>query len=154
MKKYYGLFLLIICLFMTGCKTEETHEVATLELFNNVFTEAGFTVSDNISSYDGEERITGSMIAKLDNGATVEMVTYDSSDSAKLAQENHIDNFNLLKSTGNIINKNEGTNYYQYIMISNGYYMISSRIENTLVFSKSLLENKDLIEGTIKDIGY
>lgn len=154
MKKYYILFILIVCLFMTGCKSKETHTVGTLDLFNNIFTEAGFTVSDNMSRYQEEKRITGSMLAKLENGASVEMVTYDTSDTAKLAQDGHIDSFNLLKSTGNIIDKDEGENYYKYVMISNGYYMISSRIDNTLVFSKVPLDNKDLVENTIKDLGY
>ena len=88
------------------------------------------------------------------NNVTVEMAIYDSVDNAKLAQETQIKEFDNLRSTGNIITKDEGQNYYDYTMISNGYYMVTSRIENTLVFSKVPLDNKDIIENTINSIGY
>ena len=40
------------------------------------------------------------------------------------------------------------------ILISNGYYMISSRVENTLIFCKTNLDNKATVENVLGKLGY
>ena len=39
-------------------------------------------------------------------------------------------------------------------MISNGYFMVTSRIENTLIFSKTPLANKEKVEAILTDMNY
>jgi hypothetical protein len=59
-----------------------------------------------------------------------------------------------MKSTGAIIKKDSGKNYYKYTMISNGYYLVTSRVDNTLIFTKTLLKNKDLVDSVLEEIKY
>ena len=152
MKKNFILYLFFVCILLTGCNND-TKTVGTLETFNQKFTEAGFTVKDNSNTYNNE-KYQGAMIAKLNEDVFVEMVIYNNKENASKVQQEHIEMFQLLKHTGSSIDKYKGSNYYKYIMISNGYYMVSSRIDNTLVFCKVPIENKDIIENTLNEIGY
>ena len=82
------------------------------------------------------------------------MVTYDTTENAKKAQDSHIDIFKIMKGSGAVINKDEGKNYYKYDMVSNGYYMVTTRVDNTLVFSKTQATNKETIEKILNEMGY
>lgn len=152
--KRLKLFLLVLfCLIITGCGSNETKEVGTLENFESVAINHGFMVNDNIGNYSNVSYINGSRVATI-NDATVEMVVYENDDYASQAQEKQIKSFMNIKSTGAVADKNKGKNFYSFSMISNGYYMVSSRIDNTLIFSKVLLENKENVETLIKDMNY
>ena len=65
-----------------------------------------------------------------------------------------LDSFNLLKSTGASEKKDKGDNYYKYFLISNNYYMVSSRVDNTLIFCKTLLTNKEEVDKVLDELGY
>ena len=151
--KKINVFLLLFCLFMVGCSSNKTKEVSTLDIFQSISINNGFNVSNNIDSYQDISYITGSMIATMDD-ITIEMVTYDNGESAKKAQDKHMVVFNTMKGSGAVVHKDKGKNYYKYDMVSNGYYMVSSRIDNTLVFSKTLVKNKDKVEAILNEMNY
>lgn len=153
MKKSFLLFELLIFVFITGCGSNETRVASNLERFNNVATLEGFNVQDNMKSYKNANYIAGAMIGSIGD-TTIEMIIYNSSDDASKIQENQIENFNLLKATGATIEKEKGSNFYEYQIISNGYYMMSSRIDNTLIFCKVPLIYKDKIQKMIETLGY
>jgi len=106
-----------------------------------------------MKAYQNVDYIVGSKIAKYDD-IEIELVKYTDSDYAKKVQDSQIESFNLLKSTGASEKKNKGSNYYKYVLISNGYYMISSRIDNTLIFCKTSLGNKGAVEKLFNELGY
>ena len=153
MKRFSILFLLFIFIFITGCGKKESKEVGTLSIFENVCINDGFTVNDNMSAYQNVSYVIGSMVGNK-NDITVEMVIYDTADSAIKTQEGHIKTFNNYKSSGATTRKDKGENYYRYTFISNGYYMVSSRIGNTLIFSKTLLDNKETVENILNNMNY
>ena len=138
---------------MGGCAEKEEKTVKTLDDFQVACTNNGFTVTDNMNSYQNVDYITGSMLATLDN-FTLEMVTYDKDESATKAQNKHIEAFKAMKGSGAAINKHKGKNYYRYDMVSNGYYMVSVRVDNTLIFSKSQVEARDKIESILNELNY
>ena len=138
---------------MTGCGKKESKEVGTLSNFESIAINNGFTVNDNMNTYQNINYIIGSMLASKDD-ITVEMVIYDTSDNAVKAQDSQINTFNNYKSAGSTTKKDKGENYYKYVFVSNGYYMVSSRIDNTLIFSKVLLANKQVIENILDSINY
>ena len=152
MKKISLFILVVFCLVLTGCNNK-TKEVHSLDDFEEACVSDGLTVNDNLVNYSDSSYITGAKIAKNDD-ITIEMVTYDSIDKAKEVQERQIDSFMTLKSTGAIIDKDKGKNFYRYSMISNGYYMVNSRIDNTLIFAKVLLDDKDTINNILDSIDY
>lgn len=152
MKKIYLITLLILSIFITGC-SKESKEVITTDSFNTLAESNNFTYEDNSSSYSKYSYILNASIAKY-NDISIEFITYDTEENAKKVQDSQIKSFNTLKSTGAAETKNKGKNYYKYILISNNYYMISSRINNTLIFCKTPLTNKDNVEKLINSIGY
>ena len=153
--KKFSLFLVVICcLLVTGCGSSNKEKVVkTLNDFQTVCTNNGFIVVNNMNGYQGNDYITGSMKATLGD-IEIEMVTYDSEDNATKAHDNHIKVFNNMKGSGTILNKDKGKNYYKYDMVSNGYYMVSIRVGNTLVFSKTVVANKGKVEKVLNEMDY
>ena len=132
---------------------KRTKESITIDDFSTITSNNNFVVNSNMDNYKNIDYIVDSKKAILD-GMEIEMVKYTDSDSAKKVQDGQIDSFNLLKNTGAYEEKNKGSNYYRYVLVSNGYYMISVRVDDTLIFSKTALENKEIIEKIYDQFGY
>ena len=154
--KKIGLYALcLMCLLLVGCGSNKTKEVGSLDNFQSACVTNSFSYENKLSEYQAQNitYITDAGKATLDD-ATIEMVIYDNDESASKTQEQHIASFMNIKSTGATAHKEKGKNYYKFTMVSNGYYMVSSRIDNTLVFSKTLLANKEKIESILNEINY
>ena len=145
--------LLSFCLLMTGCRTNISKTIVTVDEFNNAAVNQGFVVYDNTELYDNVNYIVNSTVAVIDD-LEIEMVEYIDSEHASKAQENHIESFKLLKTTGALVNKNKGINYYSYSLVSNNRYMISTRVDNTLIFCKVMLTEKDKVTDLLNELGY
>ena len=142
MKKRYLLLGGIIFLLLTGCGNTSM-EAKSLSDFENAGNNNNYVVTDNKENYKNSDYIVEASLASY-NDISIEMIVYDTSDNASLVQEEQIKNFNLLKSTGASEKRDKGNNYY----------MISSRIDNTLIFCKTPLSNKDKVENLINEMGY
>lgn len=153
MKKLSIYFIFILCLFLTGCGGPKELTVASLDTFKSVASSNGFTVTDNMDAYKDVSYINGAVLATYGD-IEIEMISYTDVESAKKVQENQISSFNLLKSTGAAENKKSGNNYYKYSLISNNRYMVNTRVDNTLVFCKTLITNKEIVEKVYNGIGY
>ena len=153
MKKLSFLLIFILCLFITGCGEPKELTAVSLDTFNSVSLNNNFTIKDNTDDYKNVSYITGSNVATFGD-IQIDMVVYSDSESAKRVQNEQITQFNLLKSTGAFEKKIEGDNYYKYILVSNNRYMISTRVDNTLVFCKTLITNKEVVEKIYNEIGY
>ena len=152
--KSLGIYLFaIMCLFITGCGEEKTKTASTTAQFDSVATSQGFTIYDNMELYTGVDYIVSSKVAAYDD-MEIEMVEYIVSDYASRTQESHIESFSLLKSTGAHLEKEKGTNYYKYTLVSNNRYMVSTRIDNTLIFCKVMLTQKDKVTALLDELGY
>lgn len=153
-KKNILLLVLLICVFITGCGNK-TKEVTTIDIFNDSATKNGFTVKDNINDYKSDTYITSATLAKYNDDIRIEMVVYDNEENAIKVQDEQIKQFRLLRNTGSgVEKKDKGKNYYKYFLISNNFYMISSRVDNTLIFCKTPLDNKEKVENILNDTGY
>lgn len=152
MKRYSLFILIIICLLLTGCN-DKVKEAKGITDFQTVCTNEGFTTHSSMIDYKDYNYILDALKANNEN-IEIEMISYDTDESAKKVQDQQIDNFMNLKSANAIINKEKGKNFYKYSMISNRYYMVSSRIDNTLLFAKVSLENKDTIDKIFDELGY
>lgn len=153
MKKLSIYLLMVMCLFMTGCGEEKTKELVTLDNFSTIAMNNNFVVSDNMEGYESVSYIEGSKKAVLDD-IEIEMIDYTDSDSAELVLESHIESFNLLKSTGAHEKDSDGDNYHRYFLVSNNKYMISARVEDTLIFCKTDLDNKETVDKIFEELGY
>lgn len=145
--------LLGLCLFMTGCGEDKVKTVATLDMFDNVTTNKGFTIVDDLEEYENVSYILDSKLATYDD-IEIQMIEYSDNESAIKVQESQIESFDLLKSTGAHVKKDKGSNYYSYVTVSNNRYMVSTRVDNTLIFCKVMLEDKELVEEILNELGY
>ncbi len=155
MKKFKFIFLCFICLLLVGCGSNETKEIGSLETFQNVCINNGLTYTDMLSEYQAQKAdyITGAIRCTLDD-LTIEMVIYDTEENAGKAQKQHISSFMTLKGTAATAHNEKGKNYKLFNMISNNYYMVSNRIENTLIFTKAPLANKDKVDAIMTAMNY
>lgn len=154
MRKKYLLLFLVICLFITGCKNK-TKEIKTTDDFISVCINNDFNVENNIHTYKDSSYIKNAVIAKKNDDIQIEMIVYDTIENAHKIQEEQIKKFNLLKNTGSGgEKKDKGKNYYKYFLISNNYYMVSSRIDNTLIFAKIPFKDKDQLDTILNDLDY
>lgn len=151
MKKINIYLLIIMCLFIGGCTSNKTKEPTTLENFSTELTNNNFQVV--LGDYSNIDYIIESRIGTI-NDIQIEMIKYTDSDYANKVHEEHIESFNLLKSTGAAEVKDKGKNYYKYSLVSNGYYMISSRIDDTLIFCKTSINNKSQVDSIYTKLGY
>ena len=151
MKKIF--LLLVLVLFITGCSSNVTKPAKNVNDFETAAENKGFTVEKDCKDYDGVSYIYE--YGKIMTGESkVEMIVYSDSEKADAVQKTHIESFDLLKSTGAQAKKEKGKNFYHYSLISNNKYMLSSRIDSTLIFCKVDLADKDLIESLITELGY
>ena len=153
MKKVFICFFMVMCLFMTGCGEEKSKVSISADEFNTICTDNGFTVNKNISIYKNYDYITDSRLATL-GSIEIEMIQYTDSESAEKVLMGHIDSFNLLKSSGAAEKDTKGDNYHKYFLVSNNRYMISVRVDDTLIFCKTLLTNKDKVDEVFEKFGY
>ena len=152
MKRISLLFLLLICLFITGCNNVE-HEVKSLDDFMAVCENNYFTVTDKTSSYCSSDYIDSALLAKLDT-IDIEMIIYSDVNTAIKVQENQFKNSTTLKNASTNITKDKGKNYYKFTVITNGYYTISSRIDNTIIFTNTTIDKKDIVDNIFDELGY
>ena len=154
MKKIKYLFVGVICLLLVGCgASNESKNVGSLSDFESIASNNNFVIEDNMSNYIDVNYITEAKIATLDD-VIVEMIVYTDSDSAIKVQDAQIDSFRKIKNTGVTEHKDEGKNYYKFWMVSNGYYVVSSRVDNTLIFCKTMLKNKEKVEAILDSMNY
>lgn len=153
MKKFNFCLLLIMCLFISGCGEERVKYATTIDNFIQVAENNNLLIVNNMDTYSNVDYIVDSRKAVVDD-TEIEMVVYTDSESADKALEYHIESFELLKSTAATQKEEKGENYHSFYLISNNRYMISTRVDNTLIFSKAMLENKELVEKVISELGY
>ena len=153
MKKFSFCLLLIICLFISGCGKVKNKEAITIDNFIQVAENNNLLIVNNMDTYSNVDYIVDSRKAVVDD-TEIEMVVYIDSESADKALEYHMSSFETLKSTAAAEKEEERGNYHSYFLISNNRYMISTRVDNTLIFSKTMIENKELVEKVISELGY
>lgn len=146
------LLIVIIGIFF-GKKSVQKKDAKSINDFENTVSKNEFIFLDNIGSYADVDYITDAKKGILDS-IVIEMIVYKDEKSAKKVQDEQIKNFRTIKNTATTEHKDEGNNYYKFWMVSNGYYMVSSRIDNTLIFCKTLLENKEKVENILESMKY
>jgi len=153
MKKIKLFLLLILVGGLLGCSSNEEKVAIDTTKFETTLINNGFATIDNSSTYKNETYILNAYKGTYQEVA-IEFIEYSSSENAEKVLQKQIETFNLRKSTGASTTNQEGKNFHKYILISNNYYMISVRVDNTLVFSSTPLANKDIIENIFNSIGY
>lgn len=94
------------------------------------------------------------MISKSNEDWNVELYILNTKESASSMFNLNKETFEKEKKEINSQSSSSFGNYETYTLISNGYYMHTCRIENTLLYVKAKKENKEAIHKLIKDLEY
>lgn len=153
MKKIKLFLLLLLTFGLIGCASNEEKVSINADKFRQTLTNHGFAVLDQSDIYKNESYILTASKATYQD-VEISFFEYDNAENAEKILKNQIDTFNLRKSTGASTTNQEGKNFHKYILISNNYYMISVRVDNTVAFCSTPLTNKEVLEKAFNSIGY
>ena len=158
MRKGKVLLLGVICLLLVGCGTksknkEESKETTLINNFEEVSTKNEFIFLDNKGAYPDDKEVVDAKKAILDD-VVVEMVIYKDNKSAEKAQDKQIKDYKEEANESAKENKKEGKNSYKYILEYDDFYIVSSRIDNTVVFCRTVNQNKKKVDAILKELKY
>ncbi len=150
-KKGLLIVLLVVALFtLTGCITKKALSSAEVK---TIVEKEGYTVTEDNESYDEYEHIKEVLELGNSNFYLQFFVISDEEKAKTLFNNNKelIDN----NREGNYTNSSlSGKNYETYELISGGYYMYVSRVDNTMLYVMQKEEYKDEIKKIIKALKY
>lgn len=147
------IILIVVCFLLIGCASNKELEEVTTDMFSTAASNNNLVVTNNISQYGDTSKYVDAYLAKLDDDIYLEMVVYKNEEDAEGVVNSHIKSFNMLKSTGASEVNETGKNYHKYSLISNGYYMTSNRVNNSVIFCKTKIDNKNVVEKILSDLG-
>lgn len=154
MKKVLSLLVLFIgIIFLTGCINQKA---ITSDEFIKIVKENKFSVTDVTNNVADELAVNKVIIATSGTGDyQIEYYDFKTEEAAKKAFEYNKKMFDTLKS--NIVKKklevNMG-NYTKYSLVSNGKYMLTTRVKNTLVMINTDQKYEPIASKVIKALGY
>ena len=146
------IILLFAILLITGCSSNKELNEFTTNSFYDAATKYDLEVTSNVENYLDIEKYADAHIAKKDNKINIELVKYTSEENAEEIVKSHIRSFNMLKSTGASEINETGKNYHKYVLVSNNYYMVSIRINESVLFCKTKIDNKETVENVLKEL--
>ena len=152
LKRIGMLAICIMALFtLTGC---ENKDVISKDDFISEAKKNDLITVDVTSQYSSYEYIKSATIAKNSNEWQIEFYVLDDADNAKSMFNTNKNIFENSKDNNSAeLSKNMG-NYSIYELISDGYFMYISRVENTLLYVKVKTTYKDTVKAIIKELGY
>lgn len=143
--------LFLSLLFITGCGNKtmiDTNE------FKNKTNENGYTYTDVTSQFKDSVFIKEASIAGSIDGWQIEFYTLEDQNYASSMFEKNKLEFDNERGASSIKTSSSGKNYDRYSLTTSDLYMYLSRIDNTLIYVKENVKNKDAISEFIKDLGY
>lgn len=152
------LIISIMILAFTGCGSMNKTAINT-DTFISTADSKEYEVVDILEQYNEIEAIKNATVAfKSEDGENIlyqiEFYELDAADSAMLMFNENKDLFESKTSTAVMETTVNLGNFSKYSVISNGKYMVVSRIDNTLVFVDVDKEYKDTINEFLEAIGY
>lgn len=158
-KSLVSISLILIMIFaLTGCGSLNRTAINT-DTFISTAESKEYEVIDILEEYKDIEAIEKATVAlKSEDGENIlyqiEFYELDAADSAMLMFNENKDLFESKTSTAVMETTVNLGNFSKYSVISNGKYMVVSRIDNTIVFVDVDKEYKDTVNEFLEAIGY
>ena len=130
-KKGLIVVLLVVALLtLTGCMTKKALTTAEVKA---IVEEQGFRVTDANDKYSDSD-FTTDVIEIGNNNFYIQFITINNEENAKAlfnSNKEKIDGFREGSYTNSSMS---GKNYETYELVSGGYYMYISRVDNTIIY--------------------
>lgn len=154
LKRFFLALVLFISVFaLTGCGKKEA---LTYGQFYSRMSDKGYKLTDVKNQFENYKSISKAYVASSkDLTYQIEFYELSSEENAIAFYDNNKSIFEA--SVGKVVKKKidiNGKNYSKYNATSNGYYMVVSRIKNTVVFARIAEEHSEQAKKDIKELGY
>lgn len=141
--------ILFISFVSWGCTTKE---VLTPNAFAAILKNNGFDIVNLTEQYKNNNDIKNVYIGKSNKGYQIEyFILKDEETASNLLNENASEITNSINTTQT---KREGDNYLKYIFVSNEYYFVVSKVDNTLIYVEASLDNQEEINNLLEQMNY
>lgn len=149
------LFCIITCITLTSCSIGKRKDSITPDTFCSKMQDKSFTIVDSTEQFSSTDGVQNVYIAIAPN-YTYQIEFYELSDDSQ-AEESYEKNIQTFeKSKTNVSSNTEVklANYAKYTLLSNGKYMVISRINNTFIYVNADSDYKDDIDDILSNFGY
>ena len=151
MKKKVFILGIIALIFLTGCNNKTA---ITTDIFTEKAKENGLLITDAISQFKDATFIKNATIAQSVDGWQIEFYILEDENYASSMFEKNKLTFESEKTNTSIEKRINGKSNNRYELTTNNSYMYLSRIDNTLLYMKSDISNKDNIKSFVKILNY
>lgn len=149
MKKILILVLILSMVITVGCGS---HDVVTVNEFNELMKEEGLTIVDATDQF--EEGVVISVSIAMTEDYQIELYIVPSDDQAKAAFEENKVYFKSIESTLSNESEVSSDDYGKYSRNTDDFYFSVIRVENTFLYIDVPKDSKDKVLELIEKIGY
>lgn len=148
-------FCILISILLTGCNIGKDKDSITSDEFCSKMQDENYTIVDSSDQFSSVDGVNNVYIAIAPNYSyQIEFYELTSDSQAKESYKKNKDTFENLKTSVSANTEVELANYSKYTLVSNGKYMVISRIDNTFIYVNVSSEYKDDIDNILSDLGY
>ena len=151
MKRKYLVVLLLVLFTLTGCAISK--KALNGDEIKNKVEDMGIKVTDIKSSFSGMDHVINAY--KFGNSNYyIEYLEISDVEKAKIIFQNNKERIDSNRNGSYTNMSTSGNNYETYELVSDGYYMYISRVDNTLIYADDKVEYEKEVKKLIEDLGY
>lgn len=145
--KIISIIAIILC--TSGCGNKTPINTNT---FASVLGSKEYEIVDLSKQYSSNQNIKNVIIAKNVKNYQIEFYTLSDEETAMNLYNENYANFQSVNSSSQI--KKSGDNYSKYTLTTDNYYLVVSRVANTLIYIEAPILEKDFIDSILKELDY
>lgn len=152
LKLIFSTFIFIFLFLLTGCMKKEA---ITSENYQTTMEAKNFTVVEATSQFSNYGYVKKALVAlSSDSSYQIEFYELDNEENAKGFYDTNQKQFEENEGEMSYSRKTNIANYSKYVLVSDGYYKVVSRIDNTVVYLNVPEDKKTEVEGILEELGY
>lgn len=151
-KILFGIMCVLTLLLTTGCALSK--DSLTGEEFTKISDEKGMITADVKEQFAGYDYVLEANVAVSQEGWQIEHYVLETKEDAKTMYSKNKSDFEKFSDSKNVSSVVEVGNYTKYTLETGEYYMVLSRVDNTLLYVKVPVNNKDSAVKLIDALGY
>lgn len=151
MKKYFIKIITIIFILLANCGCTNKSVLSTTA-FSSVLKSHDFEIIDITNQYSKEPNIDKVYIGKNKDKYQIEYFIILNEETAKTIFNENIKAYNNLSGTTKT--KVEGNNFIKYTFLTNSYYVVISKVENTFIYIEAPIDYKNEIDIILEEMNY
>lgn len=145
------LFLVFCAISLSGCGKKKA---LTVDEVKSIVKKDGYSVNNNKSQYADYSDIEEALVVFNKDKVQFEFYVLNNEDNAEYMFDENVKGVSAEKAIGATETKNNGSNYHQYTLLSNGTYTYISQIDKTVLFATVEEDDSAYIMNIVNKLGY